>query len=140
MNEDFLDNGTPEKIQIKILWLLCKKMKVVCQMVAILFWPQWVNTLQPNICVFVIFQGEFDAGYLYECQFMTEDEKSYLPPAQVHEPVKNIPVKESSDIPVTAIKFRWGYGNRNHWCERLGLKGCDCDIMKMCDCVKSLGD
>ncbi|CAG2237888.1 CFAP44 [Mytilus edulis] len=54
---------------------------------------------------FWLSMGEFDAGYLYECKFMNEAEKSGLPEEVHDEPIRYVPVLESDDIPIHNITF-----------------------------------
>nr|CAB3230210.1 WD repeat-containing protein 52-like [Phallusia mammillata] len=51
---------------------------------------------------FVLSMGDYDAGYLYECVF--PDDSSSDEDA-TNEPIKAIPVQESSDVPITTIRF-----------------------------------
>lgn len=53
-----------------------------------------------------LFQGGFDAGYLYECKFLTEEEKSAMAEQLVDEPIRTVPVLESDDVPLSVIQFR----------------------------------
>ena len=61
-------------------------------------------------CVFAfLFQGGWDAGYLYECEF---DEGKKPAPAEGQEdtrdePIRSIPVDGSDDKPIRSVCFRW---------------------------------
>lgn len=61
-------------------------------------------------CVFeFLFQGGWDAGYLYECEF---DEGKKPAPAEGQEdtrdePIRSIPVDGSDDKPIRSVCFRW---------------------------------
>jgi hypothetical protein len=52
------------------------------------------------------FQGEFDAGYLYECQFATEEQKANREEGEFDEPIRAIPVVDSDDVPIHTISWR----------------------------------
>ncbi|XP_048254045.1 cilia- and flagella-associated protein 44-like isoform X2 [Haliotis rufescens] len=54
---------------------------------------------------FWLSMGGFDAGYLYECKFLTEEEKSAMAEQLVDEPIRTVPVLESDDVPVSVIQF-----------------------------------
>ncbi|KAK3588814.1 hypothetical protein CHS0354_028462 [Potamilus streckersoni] len=49
--------------------------------------------------------GGFDAGYLYECKFWSDEERAKLPPGAVEEPHRAIPILDSKDTPISMIKF-----------------------------------
>ena len=51
-------------------------------------------------------QGEFDAGYLYECKFMTDSDKTIVAEQKTDIPLKAVPVLESNDVPISVIRFR----------------------------------
>ena len=51
-------------------------------------------------------QGDFDAGYLYECQFFSEEEKGKMSADMINEPTRHIPVIDSADQPATVLKYR----------------------------------
>ncbi|ESO88399.1 hypothetical protein LOTGIDRAFT_126121, partial [Lottia gigantea] len=51
---------------------------------------------------FWLSMGEFDAGYLYECKFANEADKSKL---VYDEPLQAIPVVDSIDVPISIIRF-----------------------------------
>ena len=55
---------------------------------------------------FWLSMGEFDAGYLYKCKFLSEEEKAKIHADLVDEPIQAIPVDESKDVPISTIKFR----------------------------------
>ncbi|XP_046572732.1 cilia- and flagella-associated protein 44-like isoform X2 [Haliotis rubra] len=54
---------------------------------------------------FWLSMGGFDAGYLYECKFLTDTEKSTMAEQLVDEPIRAVPVLESDDVPVSVIEF-----------------------------------
>ncbi|XP_060071995.1 cilia- and flagella-associated protein 44-like [Ylistrum balloti] len=54
---------------------------------------------------FWLSMGDFDAGYLYKCKFLSPEEKSGLPAELVDQPVQSIPVVDSQDVPINIIKF-----------------------------------
>ncbi|XP_059142623.1 cilia- and flagella-associated protein 44-like isoform X2 [Physella acuta] len=54
---------------------------------------------------FWLSMGDFDAGYLYECRFLPEEEKALMMPDNIDKPLRAIPVSESSDIPIEVIQF-----------------------------------
>ncbi|XP_052720233.1 cilia- and flagella-associated protein 44-like isoform X2 [Crassostrea angulata] len=54
---------------------------------------------------FWLSMGEFDAGYLYECKFMSEEERSKLPEELQDEPLQSVAVTESNDVPITFMQF-----------------------------------
>ncbi|XP_062616211.1 cilia- and flagella-associated protein 44-like [Saccostrea cucullata] len=49
--------------------------------------------------------GEFDAGYMYECKFTTEEERSRLPEELQDAPLQSIPVTDSNDVPITFMQY-----------------------------------
>ena len=51
-------------------------------------------------------QGDFDAGYLYECKFVSEEERNTLPEELRDEPLQSVPVTESNDVPITFMHYR----------------------------------
>ena len=53
-----------------------------------------------------VWQGDYDRGYLYECEFLEEDEKAKLPPDQLYQPTRVIPIHNTNDRPVNCIHFR----------------------------------
>ena len=55
-----------------------------------------------------IFQGGFDAGYLYECKFWSDDEKAQRPEEEQNrdEPLRAVPVTDSRDVPISVIRYR----------------------------------
>ena len=50
--------------------------------------------------------GDFDAGYLYECEFLDEERKKLMPEDQLYEPLRAISVHESHDLPINTVEFR----------------------------------
>ena len=54
----------------------------------------------------VFMQGEFDSGYLYEATFSTEEEKAKVPEDVLYEPSRHLPLLDSSDTPVSVMKYR----------------------------------
>jgi len=52
-------------------------------------------------------QGDYDTGYLYECEFLDDDEKAKLPRDQLYQPTRVIPIHNSHDKSVTCIHFRF---------------------------------
>ena len=54
---------------------------------------------------FWLSMGDFDSGYLYECKFMNEAEKAGVPEEIHDEPIRYVPVLESSDVPIQNITF-----------------------------------
>ena len=54
-----------------------------------------------------IFQGGFDAGYLYECEFLDEKQRDKLSDEERDQPTRTISVHDSSDHPVNAVTFRY---------------------------------
>ncbi|XP_065931883.1 cilia- and flagella-associated protein 44 isoform X1 [Magallana gigas] len=54
---------------------------------------------------FWLSMGEFDAGYLYECKFISEEERSKLPEELQDEPLQSVAVTESNDVPITFMQF-----------------------------------
>ena len=61
--------------------------------------------------VFVLyFQGDFDAGYLYECKFHDETAKAIMIKEgredAIGEPIRAVPVVDSDDIPIRTMHFR----------------------------------
>ncbi|XP_033757971.1 cilia- and flagella-associated protein 44-like isoform X3 [Pecten maximus] len=54
---------------------------------------------------FWLSMGDFDAGYLYKCKFMSPEEKSGLPEELIDQPIQSIPVVDSEDVPINIIKF-----------------------------------
>ena len=55
---------------------------------------------------FWLSMGDFDAGYLYECEFLDEEEKKKLPEDQLYAPTRAIPIHDSQDSPINAVSFR----------------------------------
>ncbi|KAL5020106.1 hypothetical protein ScPMuIL_002998 [Solemya velum] len=51
------------------------------------------------------FQGGFDAGYLYECKFLSDDEKAIMDEELVDQPIRSVAVLESDDIPISMMKY-----------------------------------
>ena len=49
--------------------------------------------------------GEFDAGYLYECEFMDSIKKEVIPEDEWYQPTRTAPVKDSNDVPIRCVKF-----------------------------------
>ena len=60
-----------------------------------------ISIMKPCVC-----QGDFDAGYLYECEFVSDDDKISMQKGKLYEPCQCIPVIESNDVPITTITFR----------------------------------
>ncbi|XP_021372219.1 cilia- and flagella-associated protein 44-like isoform X2 [Mizuhopecten yessoensis] len=54
---------------------------------------------------FWLSMGDFDSGYLYQCKFLSPDEKAGLPEELVDQPIKSVPVVDSEDVPINIIKF-----------------------------------
>ncbi|XP_022324096.2 cilia- and flagella-associated protein 44-like isoform X1 [Crassostrea virginica] len=54
---------------------------------------------------FWLSMGEFDAGYLYECKFVSEEERNTLPEELRDEPLQSVPVTESNDVPITFMHY-----------------------------------
>ncbi|KAK6165219.1 hypothetical protein SNE40_023570 [Patella caerulea] len=54
---------------------------------------------------FWLSMGDFDAGYLYECKFASDNDKSSLPEDVYNQPVKSVAVVDSLDVPITVIRF-----------------------------------
>ncbi|XP_069115004.1 cilia- and flagella-associated protein 44-like isoform X2 [Argopecten irradians] len=54
---------------------------------------------------FWLSMGDFDAGYLYKCKFLSAEEKAGLPEDLVDQPIQSIPVVDSEDVPINIIKF-----------------------------------
>ncbi|KAJ8316119.1 hypothetical protein KUTeg_006133 [Tegillarca granosa] len=54
---------------------------------------------------FWLSMGGFDAGYIYEYQFISEEEREKIPEELRDEPVRLIPVEESKDIPIRIMKY-----------------------------------
>jgi hypothetical protein len=52
-------------------------------------------------------QGDFDAGYLYECEFLEEEEKKKKPANELYEPTRTVSIHDSADMPISCIKFRY---------------------------------
>eukprot|EP00105_Crassostrea_gigas_P043284 XP_019927432.1 PREDICTED: cilia- and flagella-associated protein 44-like isoform X1 [Crassostrea gigas] len=78
--------------------------------------PEWKAYIPPEPCPiltgfysdegqFWLSMGEFDAGYLYECKFMSEEERSKLPEELQDEPLQSVAVTESNDVPITFMQF-----------------------------------
>jgi len=57
----------------------------------------WINNLQ----------GDYDAGYLYECEFLNDDEKKKKSKDQLYEPNRCVPVRDSNDVPIHSLGFRF---------------------------------
>ena len=55
-----------------------------------------------------VLQGDFDAGYLYECKFWTDEEKARRETEEQDrdEPLRAVPVMDSKDVPISVIKYR----------------------------------
>ena len=51
-------------------------------------------------------QGEFDAGYLYECQFVDDAEKANIPPETLYLPSRSVPVNHSNDQPINIMNIK----------------------------------
>ena len=51
-------------------------------------------------------QGGYDAGYLYECEFVDDDAKAKLPRDQLNEPTRVIPIHNSNDVSIRTMMFR----------------------------------
>ena len=52
-------------------------------------------------------QGSFDAGYLYECKFTSEEEKKKVEfDEDPNEPTRHVPLRDSGDIPMTFLRTR----------------------------------
>ncbi len=60
-------------------------------------------------------QGDFDAGYLYECKFHDDLAKSIMikegREEAIGEPIRAVPVDDSDDIPIRTISFGWVRGH-----------------------------
>ncbi|KAK3107710.1 hypothetical protein FSP39_020546 [Pinctada imbricata] len=54
---------------------------------------------------FWLSMGEFDAGYLYECKFTSDEEHERIPEELRDEPLQAIPVVDSHDIPIRFIQY-----------------------------------
>ena len=52
------------------------------------------------------FQGGYDAGYLYKCKFIPNDDVTKPQPDVINEPLLAVPVSDSIDIPISAVRFR----------------------------------
>ena len=52
-----------------------------------------------------VWQDDYDRGYLYECEFLDEEEKAKLPRDQLHQPTRVIPIHNTNDKPITCIRF-----------------------------------
>ena len=51
--------------------------------------------------------GDFDAGYLYEAQFVPDDNKPLLPEDELYAPTRTAPVLGSSDVPITCMQITY---------------------------------
>ncbi|XP_053372820.1 cilia- and flagella-associated protein 44-like [Mercenaria mercenaria] len=54
---------------------------------------------------FWLSMGDFDAGYLYECKFATDEEKASREEDVFDEPIRSVPVMESDDMPIHTITW-----------------------------------
>ena len=59
--------------------------------------------------LFYFMQGSFDAGYLYECKFHDDLEKSIMTKEgraeAIGEPIRAVAVPDSDDIPIRTMHF-----------------------------------
>jgi hypothetical protein len=66
----------------------------------------WASYSTPD--TFWLSMDDYDAGYLYECKFLTTAEKSKMSPEKIDEPFRSFPViksdiTHSEDIPLTCM-------------------------------------
>jgi len=54
---------------------------------------------------FDVWQGDYDRGYLYECEFVDDKLKEKLPRDQLYQPTRVIPIHNTNDKPVTYVHF-----------------------------------
>jgi hypothetical protein len=69
----------------------------------------WAHYSTPD--TFWLSMDDYDAGYLYECKFFTDEEKANLPTDKVDDPISHIAVQKSDlifndDIPLNCITFK----------------------------------
>jgi len=50
---------------------------------------------------------DFDAGYLYQCQFKEEAELQKIPAEDRYQPIRSIPVEGLPETPISTMKFRY---------------------------------
>lgn len=50
---------------------------------------------------------DFDAGYLYQCQFRDESELQKLPVEERYLPVHTLPVAGLPETPISYMRFRY---------------------------------
>lgn len=51
-------------------------------------------------------QGGYDSGYLYECEFLDEEQKKKKSKDMLYEPSQIIPVRDSNDVAISSIQVR----------------------------------
>ncbi len=79
-------------------------------------WKPFIPDIPSKICwasysspdSFWLSMDDFDAGYLYECKFLTETEKSKISNEKIDEPFKSVAVfksdlTHSEDVPLTCM-------------------------------------
>jgi hypothetical protein len=70
----------------------------------------WATYSSPDS--FWLSMDDYDAGYLYECKFIDDVQKSKISPDKVDEPFRAVPVVKSDlthseDIPLTSMIFKY---------------------------------
>jgi len=72
-----------------------------------LFHEKAVSTLilRQNSANVTVWQADYDRGYLYECEFLDENEKAKLPHDQLYQPSRVIAIHNTGDRPVNCIHF-----------------------------------
>lgn len=82
-------------------------------------WKPFIPDVPSKICwalysskdTFWLSMDDYDAGYLYECKFLDEAQKSRISAEKIDEPIRAVPVVKSDlthseDIPLTCMIFK----------------------------------
>lgn len=81
-------------------------------------WKPFIPETPSKICwalyssadTFWLSMDDFDAGYLYECKFLDEVQKTKMSPDKIDEPIRGVPIVKSDlthseDIPLTCMIY-----------------------------------